>query len=148
MVAAILFAIAPRALVSDRRIAVVLDAPRTLTTRATPKALPTNAFLAFDTVEFRCPGAAPAVLIGIRFTTRPGEVLGIIGATGSGKSTLLGQIVRLRDMAAGCINLGGVDLRDLDPKAIWAGCGSKAICSRAPSWTLCGTAEPMPRTTR
>jgi ATP-binding cassette subfamily B protein len=44
---------------------------------------------------------------------RPGETLGLVGATGSGKSTLLDLIPRLRDPQEGEVLLDGIPLRDL-----------------------------------
>jgi ATP-binding cassette, subfamily B, multidrug efflux pump len=120
MMAAMLFAIAPRALVSARRLAEVLETKVSLVSRADPRPLPTGDLrLEVDAVSFRYPGAEADVLSDISFSIGPGEVVGIIGATGAGKSTLLNLIVRLRDVTAGKITLGGLDLRDLDPEALW-----------------------------
>lgn len=120
MMGAMLFAIAPRALVSARRVAVVLDTPVSLVTPAAPKGLAAGELrLEVQNVGFRYPGAETAVLSDISFSIGPGEVVGIIGATGAGKSTLLNLIVRLRDVTDGKITLGGIDLRDLDPEALW-----------------------------
>ena len=120
MMAAMLFAIAPRALVSARRIADVLDTPLSLVTPASPKVLTmADVRLDLQAAAFRYPGAEAAVLSDISFGIGPGEVVGIIGATGAGKSTLLNLIARLRDVTGGRITLGGIDLRDLDPEALW-----------------------------
>lgn len=120
MMAAMLFAIAPRAMVSARRIAEVLDTPISLVTPANPKPLADSDLrLEVQNVGFRYPGAESAVLSDISFSIGPGEVVGVIGATGAGKSTLLNLIVRLRDVTAGKITLGGIDLRELDPEALW-----------------------------
>jgi ATP-binding cassette subfamily B protein len=120
MMAAMLFAIAPRALVSARRVAEVLDAPVSLVTKADARPLAAGELrLRVENVGFRYPGAESAVLSDISFSVGPGETVGIIGATGAGKSTLLNLIVRLRDVTAGQIPLGGIDLRDLDPEALW-----------------------------
>ena len=45
------------------------------------------------------------------FTTRAGQMTGIIGSTGSGKSTLVQLIPRLYDVTAGSVALDGVDVR-------------------------------------
>lgn len=120
MMAAMLFAIAPRALVSARRVAQVLETPLSLLTPANPKVLTMpDVRLDLQNATFRYPGAEAAVLSDISFTIGPGEVVGIIGATGSGKSTLLNLIARLRDVTAGRITLGGIDLRELDPETLW-----------------------------
>ncbi|MDR7255206.1 ATP-binding cassette subfamily C protein CydCD [Nocardioides sp. BE266] len=46
-------------------------------------------------------------------TVRPGEHLGITGASGTGKSTVAATLVRFIDPVAGDVRLGGTDLRDL-----------------------------------
>lgn len=53
------------------------------------------------------------ILTDISFTARPGQTVGILGATGSGKSTLVSLIPRLYDVTAGRILIDGVDVRDL-----------------------------------
>ncbi|HSQ19459.1 MAG TPA: ATP-binding cassette domain-containing protein, partial [Blastocatellia bacterium] len=44
---------------------------------------------------------------------KPGSVLGLLGRTGSGKTTLARLIFRLYDPKNGCIEINGVDLREL-----------------------------------
>jgi ATP-binding cassette, subfamily B, bacterial len=52
-------------------------------------------------------------LTGVSFEIQPGRVLGILGRTGSGKSTLTRLLFRLYDPGLGSVQLGGVDLRDV-----------------------------------
>ncbi len=59
----------------------------------------------------------------ISFSTRPGQKTAIIGVTGSGKSTLAGLILRLYDVSAGTIRIGGVDIRDLRQETLRAQIG-------------------------
>ena len=124
MMAAMLFLMAPRAAVSARRIAEVLDTASSVLPAIRPLALPTSpqllARLRFSDVSFGFPGAQAPVLRDIDLEVGPGEMLGVIGATGSGKSTLLGLAIRLHDPTGGRITLGGVDLRHLDQEALWA----------------------------
>ena len=106
----------PRALVSARRIAILLQSPLEVGPPADPKPLPprgSGMHLRFESVGFGYPGAEAMVIEDISFDVGPGEVLGIIGATGSGKSTIINLIARLNDPNTGRVTLGGVDLREV-----------------------------------
>jgi ATP-binding cassette subfamily B protein len=54
------------------------------------------------------------VLRDISFEVRPGQRVGIVGATGSGKTTLINLLMRFYDVTHGRITIDGVDVRDLD----------------------------------
>ncbi|MEP7306640.1 MAG: ABC transporter ATP-binding protein [Acidobacteriota bacterium] len=54
------------------------------------------------------------VLRDVSFEVRPGERVGIVGATGSGKTTLINLLMRFYDVTRGRITIDGVDLRELD----------------------------------
>src|SRR5207244_678050 len=54
------------------------------------------------------------VLRDVSFDVRPGERLGIVGATGSGKTTLINLLLRFYDVTRGRITIDGVDIRRLD----------------------------------
>lgn len=43
-----------------------------------------------------------------------GETIGLVGGTGSGKSTLIKNILRFYDPYSGNIEIGGIDIKDLD----------------------------------
>ena len=45
------------------------------------------------------------------FTIKPGEMVGIVGATGGGKSTIVSLIPRFYDPTAGKVKIDGVDIR-------------------------------------
>ena len=54
------------------------------------------------------------VLRNVSFEVKPGERLGIVGATGSGKTTLINLLLRFYDVQRGSITIDGVDVRQLD----------------------------------
>jgi ATP-binding cassette subfamily B protein len=55
------------------------------------------------------------VLKDVSFEVRPGQRVGIVGATGAGKTTLINLLLRFYDVSRGRITVDGVDIRDLDP---------------------------------
>jgi ATP-binding cassette subfamily B protein len=97
-----------------RRVFEVLDTPLEVQNRPSP-IVPARLTgrLTFEGVSFGyLPGAG--VLADVSFEAKPGQVIGIFGATGAGKSTLLSLIPRFYDPQRGRILVDGRDLRDLD----------------------------------
>ena len=66
----------------------------------------------FRDVEFGYRSGVPVVK-GVTFTARPGTVTAIVGASGAGKSTLMSLLLRLYEVDAGRIEVGGMDIRDI-----------------------------------
>jgi len=81
-------------------------------------ALPGTVSLELRDAEFKFPGAENPVLRDINVHVGPGETLAIIGSTGSGKTAFLNLIARLFDVTKGQVLIGGVDVRDLDPRLL------------------------------
>ncbi len=54
------------------------------------------------------------ILKDINFHVKPGQTVGIIGATGSGKSTLMNLLCRFYDVSSGEITVDGVNVKDYD----------------------------------
>jgi ATP-binding cassette subfamily B protein len=59
-------------------------------------------------------GSDDYVLRDVSFEVRPGQRVGIVGATGSGKTTLINLLMRFYDVTRGRITIDGVDVRELD----------------------------------
>ena len=124
MMSTMLLFLAPRSAVSADRILEVLDTEPTVappTDPVTPQEL--TGVVEFRDVTFTYPGAADPVLANLSFTLTPGRTTAIIGSTGSGKSTLVNLIPRLYDVSSGEVLVDGVDVRDLDPDALWSRIG-------------------------
>ncbi|MGC8476235.1 MAG: ABC transporter ATP-binding protein [Acetobacteraceae bacterium] len=66
--------------------------------------------VAFHDVKFAYPGRG-AVLRGFDLEIRPGERVGLVGASGAGKSTVLALLQRFHDVTAGVVTIDGQDLR-------------------------------------
>ncbi|MBD0323941.1 MAG: ABC transporter ATP-binding protein, partial [Aldersonia sp.] len=116
MMASFLAMMAPRASVCADRIGEVLDTRSSVVPPSEPEPFHTDpGIVEFADAGFSYPGAEKPVLRSIRFRAEPGATTAIIGATGSGKSTLLNLIPRLIDVTAGAVNVGGTEVRRLDP---------------------------------
>ena len=114
----------PRASVSAQRIGEVLDTEPTVGPPADGAHAPTRAGrVVFDHATFAYPGADAPVLGDVSFEVAPGETVAVIGSTGAGKTTLLNLVPRLFDVTGGSVQVGGRDVRDYDPEALWAQIG-------------------------
>jgi peptide/nickel transport system ATP-binding protein len=80
-------------------------------------------------LEIRSGRHGPAVVSGVSFAVRPGELLGLVGESGSGKTTvalaLLGYTRRGLSVSGGEICLDGVDLLRLPPGELRQARGAK-----------------------
>ena len=76
-------------------------------------AIARRAHIVFDNVSFAYKDD-DQVLRNVSFDVRPGERVGIVGATGAGKSTLISLLLRFYDVTSGRILIDGVDIRDMD----------------------------------
>ena len=114
----------PRAAVCAERISEVLATAPTIT--SSPDAVDT--FPAPGTVEMRdvtfvYPDADARVLAEVSFTVQPGTTTAIVGSTASGKSTVVRLLARLLEASSGQVLIGGTDVRQADPEALWAQMG-------------------------
>src|SRR3954453_10676944 len=124
VMATFMISMVPRASVSADRIQEVLDTDVSVIPPVRPVAdQPTPGSLRLTDVGFNYPGAEHPVLSGISFETAPGRTTAIIGSTGAAKSTLVNLIPRLFDATARTVEVGGVDVRPLDPHILWSTIG-------------------------
>jgi ATP-binding cassette subfamily B protein len=113
---------APRAAVCAERIVEVLDTEPTVTAPAEPTTeaeFATAGSLDLRSVGFRYPGADEPVLDDIAFSSQPGQTTAIVGSTGAGKTTLINLMARLVDVTSGAVLIDGIDIRDMEPDALW-----------------------------
>ena len=106
-----------RAMVSIRRIKEVLDTEPAMTFKNEDEE-DLEGSLVFDHVTFTYPTDTEPMLKDISFEVKPGEMIGVVGATGAGKSTLAQLIPRLFDPQEGSIKIGGKDLRDISEASL------------------------------
>ena len=83
--------------------------------------LPQDTTISFSGVTFAYPDASRGsresdrpTVAEVTFRVAPGEKVGIVGPSGAGKSTLLSLLERFYDVDAGSIELGGIDIQNLD----------------------------------
>ena len=121
------FNVLQSAMASSERIFTLLDEPVVVQPPALPIARPSAAagHIVFDHVSFAyntkdtkdTEGTKEDdqyVLRDVSFEVKPGQRVGIVGATGAGKTTLINLLLRFYDVNHGRITVDGVDVRSLD----------------------------------
>lgn len=98
---------------SLERINQVMDAP-TLKAPAHPQT-PHGNQVEFKDVSFTYDGAKIPALSHVSFTAKPGQTVALVGPSGGGKSTAASLIPRFWDASSGIVEVGGVDVRQIDP---------------------------------
>jgi len=120
------FNVLQAAMASSERIFKLLDEPVAIVSPARPSlGAATAGSIRFEQVWFSYDVRRPDgdsepnwVLRDVSFEVRPGERVGIVGATGSGKTTLVNLLLRFYDIQKGRITIDGVDIRDLELKEL------------------------------
>ncbi|MCA0199936.1 MAG: ABC transporter ATP-binding protein/permease [Proteobacteria bacterium] len=75
--------------------------------------------ITFENVHFGY-GTARGVLHGIDLAIRPGERIGLVGASGAGKSTMVNLLLRFFDVDSGRILIDGQDIADVTQETLRA----------------------------
>ena len=108
------FNILQAAMASSERIFKLLDTPATITSASGSRlSAPRAGHIVFDHVSFAYNGT-DFVLQDVSFEVKPGERVGIVGATGAGKSTIINLLLRYYDVTRGRILVDGTDIREMD----------------------------------
>jgi ATP-binding cassette, subfamily B, multidrug efflux pump len=107
------------AMASSERIFALLDTPIEITNPDVRRggSLDPPGIIRFENVTFAYVEGEP-VLRNVSFEARPGQRVGIVGATGSGKTTLMSLLLRFYDVQHGRITVDGVDIRAMDLVAL------------------------------
>ncbi|MGA9600051.1 MAG: ABC transporter transmembrane domain-containing protein [Methylocystis sp.] len=103
------------------RIGEILSVQPAIAAPAKPKALkePVRGRIAFEGVNFSYPSAQGAkALDNLNLVIEPGERVAVVGPSGAGKSTLFQLLMRFYDVDSGAVSLDGIDIRELDPRAL------------------------------
>jgi ATP-binding cassette subfamily B multidrug efflux pump len=123
------FNVLQSAMASSERIFKLLDEPVAILSPPRPSlGAATAGHIRFEHVWFSYDAPRPGgpegddepnwVLRDVSFEVRPGERVGIVGATGSGKTTLVNLLLRFYDIQKGRITIDGVDICDLELKEL------------------------------
>ncbi len=105
--------IVQRAEASQERINAFLKTPPEIVT--SPGAVKDYGnSIAFRNVSFTYPDTGIAAIKNLSFEIASGQTLAIVGRTGSGKSTLANLVLRLMDTTEGEVQIGGVNIKNVD----------------------------------
>jgi ATP-binding cassette, subfamily B, multidrug efflux pump len=107
------FNVLQSAMAASERIFGLLDEPVSIASPPLPatRPQPRLGHIRFEHVWFAYD--EEWVLEDVSFEVRPGQRVGIVGATGSGKTTLINLLLRFYDVQRGRITVDGVDVREL-----------------------------------
>ncbi|MBQ4428736.1 MAG: ABC transporter ATP-binding protein [Clostridia bacterium] len=75
---------------------------------------PKDSRIEFKNVCFKYPGSDAYALDGVSFKVEPGQTVALVGPSGGGKTTAASLIPRFWDASSGSVEIGGVDVRNID----------------------------------
>ena len=99
-----------------RRIDQVMSAP-VLKITDHPQ-IPKDNSVEFKDVSFTYDGSETPALDHVSFRVEPGQTVALVGPSGGGKTTAASLIPRFWDVSSGCVEVGGVDVRETDPHVL------------------------------
>jgi len=104
------------AMAASERIFRLLDEPVRVQAPARSRPFPGgDVAIEFDNVWFAYQDEA-WVLRDLSFRIEPGETIAVVGHTGAGKTTLISLLLRFYDVTRGVIRIGGIDIREFEPR--------------------------------
>ena len=97
--------------VSTKRLRALMESEAMTGETSTPIE---NTDISFDNVSFAY--GEETVLDRVNFTAKTGQITALVGPSGSGKSTISKLAARFWDTDGGTVNVGGVNVKKLDPE--------------------------------
>ena len=107
------------AMAASERVFNLIDTPAGIQAPSEPQPVPAQSRIEFDHVWFAYKDE-DWVLRDVTFVIEPGETVAIVGHTGAGKTTLISLLLRFYDVNRGAIRIGGIDIREFDPRRLRA----------------------------
>lgn len=99
-----------------KRIDHVMNAPEQKV--ASEPQAPKGNRVVFRNVTFTYQGSELPALKNVSFAVEPGQTVALVGPSGGGKTTAASLIPRFWDTAMGTVEVGGVDVREIDPHVL------------------------------
>ncbi len=120
MMVSVMFVMLPRAQASAERINEVLDMEPSIEDNVGGEKGDNGkkGCIEFKNVSFSYAHAEEPVIKNISFESGPGEITAIIGSTGAGKSSVVNLIPRFYDATEGEILVNGINIKNMDIKAL------------------------------
>lgn len=116
-----------RAAGATERLIELLNAKSPIEQAPTPKAIAlrlSGSQVDFKNVTFNYPSRPDkAALHGLSFTLAAGQNAALVGPSGAGKTSVFSLLLRYFDPQSGCIEINGVDIRELSIQALRAHIG-------------------------